>query len=204
MKRFTHTDWQLVQEETCYQGFFKLVRYHFQHALFNGGQSPVLNREIFVRGDATCVLLYDPKKQQVVFVEQFRIGGLKHSDSPWMFELVAGINEEGETPEGVARRESIEEAGADVLDLLHIYDFFPSPGGSTERINLFLGLVDSSVLGGVHGLEDEGEDIKVHVVTVDHAKAMLRDGVLDNSPAIIAMQWLLLNQAQVDAQWLNR
>jgi len=204
MKRFSHTDWCLIEEETCYQGFFKLVRYHFQHALFKGGQSPVLNREIFVRGDATCVLLYDPSKQSVVFVEQFRIGGLKRSDAPWMFELVAGINEEGEIPEGVARREAVEEAGAEILDLLHIYDFFPSPGGSTERINLFLGLVDSLGLGGVHGLEEEGEDIKVHVVSLDEAKSMLSKGVLDNSPAIIAMQWLLLNQAQVDAQWLAR
>ena len=201
MKSFGSSDWKLLSQDLCYEGFFKLVRYHFQHKKFNGEQSSVLSREIFVRGDATCVLLYDPFKDAVVLVEQFRVGGLLHDKAPWMLELVAGINESGEEPRDVAKRESIEEADASILDLLHIQDFYPSPGGSTERIHLFAGLVDSSGLGGVHGLEHEGEDIKTHVIPLDRARTMLDEGVIDNSPAIIALQWLLLNKESVDARW---
>ncbi|KZY89612.1 hypothetical protein A3744_23025 [Oleiphilus sp. HI0073] len=156
---------------------------------------------MFVRGDATCVLLYDPSLQALVLVEQFRAGGLLHSDSPWMLELVAGINEQGEAPEEVACREAVEEADAHILDLMPIYDFFPSPGGSTERIHLFLGLVDARALGGVHGLAEEGEDIKVHVLDLPEAVSMLSRGEIDNSPAIIAIQWLLLNKTRVDDVW---
>lgn len=204
MKTYSHDDWQLTNEEVCFSGFFKLVRYHFRHRLFDGSQGPELSREIFVRGDASCVLLYDPKLQSLVLVEQFRAGGILHKDSPWMFELVAGINEESEQPEDVVRREAIEEADARILDLMHIHDFFPSPGGSTERIHLFLGLVDASELGGVHGLAEEGEDIKVHVLGLQQAVEMLDQGKIDNSPAIIAIQWLLLNKVRVDAAWSDR
>lgn len=201
MKTYSHDDWQLVNEEICFSGFFKLVRYHFRHMLFDGTQGPELAREVFVRGDATCVLLYDPALQSVVLVEQFRAGGVLHSKSPWMFELVAGINEQGEEPEEVARREAVEEADAQILDLMHIYDFFPSPGGSTERIHLFLGLVDAHQLGGIHGLAEEGEDIKVHVLELPSVVEMLSRGEIDNSPAIIAIQWLLLNKHRVDGVW---
>lgn len=201
MKTYSHEDWQLVNEEICFSGFFKLVRYHFRHMLFDGTQGPELAREVFVRGDATCVLLYDPHLQSLVLVEQFRAGGILHSESPWMFELVAGINEKGEEPEDVARREAEEEADARILDLIHIYDFFPSPGGSTERIHLFLGLVDARELGGIHGLPDEGEDIKVHVLSLPEVVSMLSRGEIDNSPAIIAIQWLLLNKERVDQAW---
>ncbi|KZX84204.1 ADP-ribose pyrophosphatase [Oleiphilus sp. HI0009] len=204
MANFTHEHWSMVQEESCYEGFFKLIRYHFKHRLFEGGESPVLSREIFVRGDASCVLLYDPDKDSIVLVEQFRIGGLHHSDSPWMLELVAGINEESELPADVVVREAQEEAGADVLDLMHIYEFYPSPGGSTERIHLFVGLVHSEGLGGVHGLEEEGEDIKVHVIGFDKAMEMLKDNKIDNSPAIIALQWLALNKQDVNEHWSGK
>jgi len=177
------------------------VRYHFSHKKFDGTLSPELSREIFVRGNATCVLLYDPQEDAVVLVEQFRVGGLLHDSAPWMFELVAGINEPDELPEDVARREAIEESGAHILDLIHIQDFFPSPGGSTERIHLYLGRVTSNGLGGIHGLEEEGEDIKVHVVKMAEAKEMLQKGLIDNSPAIIALQWLMLNKHSVDEKW---
>lgn len=204
MKSFTGSDWKLLNQDLCYEGFFKLVRYHFQHKKFDGGDSPLLSREIFVRGDATCVLLYDPSKEAIVLVEQFRVGGLLHDEAPWMLELVAGINEPDEAPSDVAKREAKEEADATILDLLHIQDFYPSPGGSTERIHLFAGLVDSGELGGVHGLEDEGEDIKTHVIPLPEARSMLEKGVIDNSPAIIALQWLLLNKESVDARWRCR
>ena len=201
MKTYSHDDWQLINEEVCFSGFFKLVRYHFRHKLFDGSTGPQLSREVFVRGDATCVLLYDPKLQSLVLVEQFRAGGVLYHKSPWMFELVAGINEEGELPEEVACREAVEEADAKILDLMHIMDFFPSPGGSTERIYLFLGLVDAQELGGVHGLAEEGEDIKVHVLGLPQVVDMLNSGEIDNSPAIIAIQWLLLNKEKVDEAW---
>lgn len=199
--QFGPNDVKRLGEDTCYEGFFSLKRFRFQHRRFDGSWSPELAREIFVRGDATCVLLYDPIKDTIVLVEQFRAGGLLHSDSPWMLELVAGINEAGETPEAVATREAKEEAGANLLDLWHIQDFFPSPGGSTERIHLYLARVDSTHIGGAHGLEEEGEDILAHTIAFADAMQMIKSGQIDNSPAIIAIQWLALNKDEVKQAW---
>lgn len=200
-KSFGNSDFKLLHEDVCFQGFFKLIKYHFKHRRFDGSWSGEVAREIFVRGNATCVLPYDPKTESVVLVEQFRAGGLLHTESPWMFELIAGINEEGESPVEVAEREALEEAGAELLELLHIQDFFPSPGGSTERVSLFCARVDSSGLGGVYGLPEEDEDIKVHVLPLARALESLALGQIDNAPAIIALQWLQLNKSKLDAAW---
>jgi ADP-ribose pyrophosphatase len=200
-KSFGQKDFEVLQQDVCFQGFFKLIKYHFRHRRFDGSWSNDVAREIFVRGNATCVLPYDPKTESVVLIEQFRAGGLLHTESPWMFELIAGINEEGESPLDVAKREAQEEANAELLELRHIQDFFPSPGGSTERISLFCAKVDSSELGGVYGLPEEDEDIMVHVLSLAEALKCLSMGQIDNSPAIIALQWLRLNKDELDAAW---
>ncbi len=117
------------------------------------------------------------------------------------FWRVFGMIETGETAEAVVKRESIEESGCIVTDLIPLYDFLVSPGGTTERIALFCGRVDAAAANGIHGASEEGEDIKVHVVTFDTAMALLKSQKITAASAIIALQWLALNRDEVRARW---
>jgi ADP-ribose pyrophosphatase len=198
---FSASDCKIIEKETCYRGFFRMMRLHFTHKLFKGGWSSVVTREVFVRPDASCVLLFDPRLKRVVLVEQIRVGALLEGRSPWMLELVAGLQEEGETPEAVARREALEEAGARVNAMKEISVYYPSPGGCNEKIHLFCGQVDATELGGIHGLEAEGEDILVRNIKLQDAYGLLDEGALDNSPVIMALMWLRQHQAQLEEEW---
>jgi ADP-ribose pyrophosphatase len=189
---FQLTDVRLEQDEPLYQGFFRLHRLTLSHPRFEGGRVRI-QRELLDRGDAVCVLLYDPKRDAVVLVEQFRAGALTKTDTPWLLELVAGIVEPGESAEDVARRESVEEAGVELAELIPITGYLPSPGGCDEWIELFCALIDAPESGGVFGLDEEGEDIKVHVIPAVDAFALVRQRVVNNAAAIIALQWLQLN-----------
>ncbi len=199
--QFDQQDVELIERETCFQGFFQLERLHFRHRRFAGDWSQVVAREVFLRGNATCVLPYDPRSGHVILVEQVRAGALLDEASPWLLELVAGINESHESTEEVARREAREEAGLSLDALWFISEFYPSPGACTEKITLYLARVDASQAGGVHGLEEEQEDIRVHVVPFEEALVWSDSGRINNAPAMLALNWLARHQEQVDARW---
>jgi len=192
---------EIVEREACFRGFYALDRVHLRHELFLGGMGPVISRELFVRHDAVCVLPYDPVRDCVVLIEQFRVGALDKSPHPWLLELVAGLIDKDEQPEEVARREAQEEAGLSLGELWPVSAYYPSPGGSDERVHLFVGRCDSRGAGGVHGLVEEGEDIRVLVLGFDEALAALDTGRIDNAASIIALQWLALNRARVRQAW---
>lgn len=193
---------EILERVTCYDGFFRMARYRLRHRLFNGSWSPVLTRELFERGQAAAILLYDPQHDAVVLVEQFRIGAIEHPDGPWLQEIVAGIIDDAdETPEAVARREAIEEANCQVQDLIHICDYYVSPGGTSERIALFCGQVDTTGVGGLHGLAEESEDIRVTVVPFTAALTLMHTGKINSAAPIIALQWLQLNHDTIRARW---
>lgn len=193
---------EIVQKEIVYQGFFRMLKYHFKHTRYAGGWSGTINREVFERGNCVAVLLYDPNTDQVVLIEQFRAGALQRPDRVWLVEIVAGAIEEGETAEEVAYRESIEEAGCEIEQLIEISQFYTTPGGSSERLTLYCGKVDSTQAGGIHGLDHEDEDILVRVVTFDEAYRMLEDGDIESAIPIIAIQWLALNKQKLKEKWL--
>lgn len=199
--QYSHDDYELIDRKSCFKGFFALDKFSFKHKRFDGSWSRVVEREVFVRGDATCVLPYDPIAGKIILLEQFRAGALLANQSPWLIELVAGINEKGELPEDVARREAVEEAGIELLDMKPIIRYLPSPGGATEEVHLYCALVDSEGAGGVYGLPEEDEDIKVHLVDVSDIASLLASGEINNSPAIIALQWLLLHKKEIDQEW---
>ena len=155
---------------------------------------------LFVPRNAVGVVLYDPQQRSVVLVEQFRIGCYRE-ENPWAMEIVAGIIEAGEQPEEVAQRESVEEAGCEVLALEKIASYFSSPGNCAEQLHLFAGRVDSTQARAFAGLADEHEDIRVHVLSLVDAVALLAAGKIVNSHAIIALQWLQLNQTRLDTAW---
>jgi len=194
-------DVEVVEREACFRGFYQLDRLHLRHRLFAGGMGKLINRELFVRHDAVCVLPYDPQRDCVVLIEQFRVGALDKSVNPWLIELVAGLIDRDEQPEEVARREAVEEAGLELAELWPLTQYYPSPGGSDERVHLYVGRCDSRGAGGVHGLEEEGEDIRVLVWSLDEALTALDDGRIDNAASIIALQWLALNRDKVRERW---
>ncbi len=194
---------EILERKNCFSGFYKLDRLKIRHKLFSGEEGPILSRELFVRPDAVCMLPYDPVLDKVIFVEQMRVGAVEKSANPWMLELVAGlIDKEGEDPENVAYREAIEEANLEITELLPITRYYPSVGGSNEYIYLYLGICDSSKAGGVHGLKEEGEDIRTHVWTYKEAVKNLNKGLIQNAAGIIALQWLIINRSKVRKQWL--
>lgn len=193
---------EVLEKTICFEGFFRIEKYRLRHRLFSGGWSHPLVREVFERGHAAAVLPYDPVRDEVILIEQFRVGALAAPDGSWLLEIVAGVIEAGETAQDVAKRESIEEADCIISDLIPLYDFFVSPGGATERVALFCGRVDSAHAGGVHGAAEEGEDIKVHVVPLDTALTLLHAGKITSASAIIALQWLALNRAAVRTRWI--
>ena len=136
-------DVEVIAREACFSGFYKLDRLRLRHRQFAGGMGPELTRELFVRFDAVCVLPYDPQRDCVVLIEQFRVGALDKSANPWLLELVAGLIDKDEVPEEVARREAIEEANLQLTSLRPITQYYPSPGGSDERVHLYVGRCDS-------------------------------------------------------------
>ncbi|MBL8501099.1 MAG: NUDIX domain-containing protein [Nitrosomonas sp.] len=188
----------------CFEGFFRIEKYRLRHRLFNGGWSRPLSRELFERGHAAAVLPYDPIRDAVILIEQFRVGALTAPGGPWLLEIVAGMIESGETAQDVVKRESIEEADCIITDLLPVCDFLVSPGGTSERIALFCGRADAAKTGGIHGSPEEDEDIKVHVVPLDTAFTFLQSGRINSASAIIALQWLALNREQVRTRWLSQ
>ncbi|HEY5719211.1 MAG TPA: NUDIX domain-containing protein [Gammaproteobacteria bacterium] len=189
--------------ETCHQGFFRLERYRLRHTLFAGGWSPPLTRELLERGHAAAVLPYDPVRDEVVLIEQFRVGAMQAPGGPWLVEIVAGIIEGDEKPADVAVREAREEAGLELLELLPICRYLVSPGGTSEAIHLYCGRVDASTAGGIHGLAEEGEDIRVFSLPVVDAMEMLRTGLIDAASPLIALQWLALNRERLRRHWLG-
>lgn len=195
-------DWKILEHDTAYQGFFRIDRYRLQHTLFEGGWSETVTREVFERGHAVAVLPYDPARDQVLLVEQFRIGALAADapGGPWLLELVAGIIEDGEAPEAVARREALEEAGCELGELEFVCDYLVSPGGTSERTCLYVGRADLAHAGGVHGLDAEHEDIRVHVIDAGEAIAMADDGRIANAAGVIGLYWLARNRERLRAR----
>ena len=194
-------DVEVLSREQCFKGFYRLDRLRLRHRQFAGTMGPELNRELFVRPDAVCVLPYDPLRDEVVLIEQFRVGALEKDANPWLLELVAGLIDKDEHPEQVALREAQEEADLLLGPLLPVSRYFPSPGGSDEFVHLYIGRCDSQGAGGVHGLEEEGEDIRVHVFSFNEAIKMVEDGTVNNAASIIAIQWLALHRDEVRGQW---
>ena len=198
---FAKNDVEIIARETLYSGFFSMDLYRFRHRLFNGEMSGEIKREIFERGHAAVLLPYDPVRDEVVLVEQVRIAAYDTSETPWLLEMVAGKIEEGESVEDVARREALEEAGLVVGRTKPVLSYLASPGGTTERSSIMVGEVDATTAEGIHGLADENEDIRVHVVSRELAYQWVEEGKIDNAASVIALQWLQLHYQTLRHEW---
>ena len=193
---------EILARDTAYDGFLRVDRYRLRHSLYAGGWSRELVRERVERLRAAAILLYDPDDDRVVMVEQFRIGAHEAGEGAWLLEVVGGYVPPEESPEAVARREAMEEAGCEVREIEPIGQLYLSPGTSVERISLFCGRVRAPAGGAVHGLDHEGEDIRVEVLAADAAIAELFTGRANSTTAIVTLQWLAAHRPGLRARWL--
>lgn len=201
---FTQSDYEIVNREVLYQGFFRLVRNHLRHKRFDNTWTLAFTREILERPSAVGILPYDPVLDQIILIEQFRPGALANPQSPWMIEVIAGIYRHDDKPLEIVRNEAREEAGLELLDIYPVYEYFVSPGGSNEHFILYCGRVDASNTGGIFGLAEENEDIRAFPVALDEAIVLLQEGKIQTAPAIIAIQWLQLNREWLRQLWQTK
>lgn len=188
--------------DPLYRGYFSATRYTLRHQTFAGGWSPTITREVFERGHAVAVLPYDPVRDEVVLIEQFRAGAMVAGWNPWLIEVPAGMIEPGEAPADVAKRETAEEIGLEVGRLDFVAHILCTPGGSSETLAVYCGEVSTANIGDHGGLADEHEDIRVFAMPADEAVALLDRGVLDNASTVLVMQWFALNRVRQRARWL--
>lgn len=201
--QLTAEDVQILNQEVIYHGHIQLLKYQLRYRMFAGGWSEPVERELFYSRHAVGVLLFDPVRDEVVLVEEFRLGALEQTGSPWLLGLVAGLIESGETLEEVAKRESLEEAGCNIIDLIPICEYWTSPGISTGKFSLYCGRIDATNAGGIFGMVNEYEDIRAHVFKTQEVYAALKKGRINNAATIIGVQWLQLHEADVKKKWLN-
>ncbi len=196
-------DVKIIGKTNLYQGHFRLDKYRFRQRKFDGSWSKTVAREVLDRGAAVALLLYDPDRDAVVLIEQFRLPSMLAGSNGWQIEPVAGLTDKaGESEQDVARREAKEEAGLEVTgELVFVQRILPSTGAMTERVSIYCARVDSRRAGGVHGNADEGEDIRVLVKPFREAMRMMRTGAIDNAHCVVALYWLAANRAKLKRRW---
>ena len=200
--RFGRDDVEILERESPFEGFFRVDRVRLRHRLYKGGWSDVVQRELFVRQRAVAVLPFDPLRNEILLVEQFRIGALDWRDSPWCLELIAGIaDKEGEDALDLVRREAQEEAGLTLGEMVPISRYMPSPGGSDERLVIYLARADLANAGGIFGAAEEGEDIRALVLPVAEIAQVMESGRVDNAASQIALYWFQLHGEQWRRHW---
>ena len=195
--QFGHSDYRIKSTETVFKGFFKMTRTVVEHRLFAGGWSPPLTRELFKRGDAVGVLLYDPVNHLIGLVEQFRLGAIDEEQGPWQYEVVAGMMNREDKPQQVAVRELQEETGVAVEKLIPICDYLVSVGGTDEKMYMYCGLLDLAGKGGVFGLDSEAEDIKLHVWPYGEVMQAFSEGFLNSAAMTVSLLWLQLKHSEL-------
>lgn len=194
-------DVDLIERRVAWQGYSRVAVFRLRYRRFDGAWSQPIEREIFERGAVAAVVPYDPVRDEVVLIRQFRPGAYAACIDPWLWEIVAGVVEPEELPEAVARREAREEAALTFSDLIRVYDFLPSPGALSELCTLFCGRTDAAAAGGHHGLASEGEDIAVEALSFDRAMALLADNRINNGKTIVGLQWLALHREALRRRW---
>ena len=176
------------------KAIFRIEEAHIRYERFQGGMSETLTRLNLNRGDSAAIVAHDPEAETVIMIEQFRYPTYEKGPG-WLLELPAGMVKTGEDPALSMQREVREEIGYDIQQWQHISTFYPSPGGTSERIYLYYATVspkDKTTKGG--GVLSEGEDIRTLVLKVDVALRKITTGEIADAKTIIGLQWLQLHK----------
>ena len=189
-----------------YDGFFSVEEHVLSYQKFNKEQSAVVTRSALISSDAVIVLPYDPVNDRILLIEQFRTGPyVKGDENPWVLEPIAGLIDEGETPESAGIREAQEEAHLKIQKLELVARSYPSPGISTEFFHQYIGIVElpeSSNL--IAGLSSENEDIRSHIFEYAQFSNMIRSGIIKVGPAILIGLWLAKNRKILQERYSNQ
>ena len=183
-------------KRVVYIGFFSVEEHDLSYRKFNNQQSSILTRSALISSDAVIVLPYDPVNDRILLIEQFRSGPyVKGDQNPWVLEPIAGLIDEGETPESAGIREAQEEAHLEIKRLELVARSYPSPGISTEFFHQYIGIVElleSSNL--IAGLSSENEDIRSHIFEYEQFFEMIESGKVNVGPLILLGLWLSKNR----------
>ena len=191
----------IKNQRRAYAKYFALDEIELRHAQFDGSKSETVARAVFLAADATLVLPYDPVRDQVLLVEQVRMGPLARGDTVlWQLEPIAGRLDPGEGPQDAARREALEEAGLEIGVLHPVAEAYCSPGNSSEFYYIYVGIADLPPgTGRIGGLASEHEDIRSHVLCFDELMRMCADLQVANAPLVMAAYWLAHHRAGLRA-----
>ncbi|HYD18837.1 MAG TPA: NUDIX domain-containing protein [Patescibacteria group bacterium] len=196
---------KIISQERVFDGYHKLDVVKVQpRSLKHGGWAEPMEREVMMVKDIAVVLLYIPETDEVLLNQQFRVGALIAGvEDPFLFECAAGAVDEGEKPEAAARREAFEETGCDITDIEYIGTAYSSPGCMAEQFFLYVGRIAKAEMG-IYGHEEEGEEIKTHLLPWKHVRDMLDKGAIANITAGYVLQWFARNHERIRNQWLNK
>jgi nudix-type nucleoside diphosphatase (YffH/AdpP family) len=181
----------IKQKRYILDDFFKVEEAYLHFEQFNGKMSPLVRRLNLERGDSVAVLIFNQSTRKLILVSQFRYPTYQNKHG-WTIEAIAGMVDPGEKPEETVRRELEEETGLKIDNLEHISTFYPSPGGSSERIYLYYSEVsgDKAKYKETGGLLGHGEDVKAIEVTLADALAKIKSGEIVDAKTIISIYWL--------------
>ncbi len=189
--------YKIINKKNLYSGFFSLNRYDFIHKKHDGEWTNNVSREIFSGAHVSTLLPYDPIKEEIVLIQQFRAGVLSRYDEDYLYEIVAGIIDKGENPEQTAVRECFEETGCKVKKIHPIQSYFPAPGSSESYYHLYLGEIQAFDGERIRGLNQENEDILVKCFKIYEVKKMMKEKKIINGLTLIALQWFFLEYFKV-------
>lgn len=194
-------DVEIAAHKRAYVNFFAMEEMDLKFRRYDGSMSPVVNRGVALVGRASVVLPYDPLRDQVLLVEQFRAATFIAGETrPWMWEPVAGLIDPGETPQQAARREAMEEAGVTISQLEEVTQAYPSSGSSGEFIYIYVGLTDLSDIRGGGGVAGENEDLRSEIISFDALMAGVDSHRYQDIPLITAALWLARHRDRLRAQ----
>jgi nudix-type nucleoside diphosphatase (YffH/AdpP family) len=187
-----------------YARYFGIEEHELRHRRFDGSMSAAMARAVFTMGDAVTVLPFDPRTRSVLLIEQFRAGPYARRDPrPWCLEVVAGRCDAGEGPEATARREAREEAGVALGRVERIAGYYTSPGAVAEHVTAYVGEADLEAAGGVHGLAEEHEDIRVIVLPLGEALELVAAGEVNVGPLLVSLLWLAGQADRLASAWAD-
>jgi ADP-ribose pyrophosphatase len=179
----------ILRKTPLHEGFLRVYKYEIEVEKHGGGIRQT-EWEMMERGNAVAVLGHDPLRDEVVLANEFRPGAIVAGDYPYRDNLVAGAIETDESPLEAAVREMHEEAGLALNNAVLIHPgAYVSSGGTSERISIVYGTVDTGQAGGVHGNAAEHEDILTVVLPARVFIERIRSGEINDLKTLVAGYW---------------